>query len=133
MEGIYKQAQLVKDINNSDGMLLDQLFAKLCEASLKGVYFIDLVIAYGQTEDLEANASLIAEIKQMGKQHEALKNDLKDAQAKLGSMCSDKFAELSAAICGDDKLMSAYLAGEYQLAVSLGGVIPFLEKLSYVA
>ena len=133
MEEIYKQQLLVEHLNEAIKTLLDELFTKLNEAYLCGVYFIDLAVEYGKEEDLEANAKLIEYIKKLGAQHKSLKNDFKEAQNQLCAMCNEKFNSLSTAICGDDKLMNAYLAGEYQLAVSLGGVIPFLTRLSKIA
>ena len=133
MEEIYKQQQLAGQLNDAIKTLLDQLFVKLNVASLRGVYFMDLVVEYGEQKNLEANAELIAEIKKMGIQYDLLKKDLEEAQLKLGSMCHDKFEELSAAICAGDKLFAGYLKGEYNLAVSLGGVIPFLTELSKTA
>lgn len=129
MEEIYDQLKVVSHLNEANKNLLDELFAKLSKANILGVYFIDLAIEYGEPEVLEANADLIKDIKKMGVRHNTIKQELQKAQEVLAAMCHDKFNELSASICEGDRLMSAYLAGEYRLAVSLGGVIPFLEKL----
>ena len=129
MEEIYKQLQKVNLLKETIKNLLDELFAKLSEASILGVYFIDLAIEYGEPGALEANADLIKEIKNMGVQHNTIKQELQKEETTLGTMCHDKFNELSASICEGDSQMMDYLAGEYRLAVSLGGVLPFLERL----
>ena len=132
MKEIYKQLELVNNLNEAVKTLLDQLFEKLRVAYLHGVYFIDLNIDYGEKEALDANANLIAEIKRLNSQHESLRHDLREEQTKLGSMCHEKFIELANAVSEGDKSIVAYLTGEYNLAVSLGGVIPFLAELSKI-
>ena len=129
MEEIYKPRQLLNELNEAVQKLLDTLFTKLNEANQLGVYFHDLTNEYGLPEAIDANKELIGQIKALGIQHRILKQDLRDAMHKLATMCRDKFDELLVENCIDDNLMRDYLTSEYQLAISLGGVIPFLEKL----